>query len=320
MTHNAKWIEGIGPESTVEDAARRSLEPRLAQVMHLLPIAAYLAEHDIEHVHRLRVATRRATAALKFYKTCLPHKSHRWMKKRLRRIRRAVGDARDLDVLSDRLASEYGDAATPVVELVAAARSRAQPAIRKIAERCSHRDRLATKTAELLHGIKFTNPPGSADQSPQFSEWAIVQFSMVADAFNSVVPNRTSTTVELHEFRIRAKALRYVIELIASAFAADLRKKLYPIVEDLQEHLGAIQDHVAAIERFTLWAGESHNAALSETLRELVEAETRGLTDSTQNFHTWWSDDRAAQVRDLLIASGAVTDSLASASQTSPVE
>jgi CHAD domain-containing protein len=288
--------------------------------MHLLPVAAYLAEHDIEHVHRLRVATRRATAALKLYKTCLPHKSYRWMKRRLRGIRRAVGDARDLDVLSDRLASEYGDAATPVVELVAAARSAAQPAIRKIAERCSRHDRLATKTAKLLHGIKFTNSLGPADQSPHFREWAIVQFSMVADEFNSVVPNTTSTTVELHAFRIRAKALRYVIELIASAFGGDLRKKLYPIVEDLQERLGAIQDHVAAIERFKLWAAESQNAALSETLRELVEAETRGLTDSTRAFRAWWSADRAAQVRELLMASVAVTDSLASASQTLPAE
>ncbi len=138
MTLSAKWIEGIGPTSTVDDAARRSLEPRLAQVMHLLPMAAYLAEHDIEHVHRLRVATRRATAALELYKTCLPHNSHRWMKKRLRKIRRAVGDARDLDVLADRLAREYGDAVAPVIELVAATRTAVQPAIRRVAERCSH--------------------------------------------------------------------------------------------------------------------------------------------------------------------------------------
>ena len=36
MAPSAKWIEGIGPDSTVEDAARRSLEPRLSAVAHLL--------------------------------------------------------------------------------------------------------------------------------------------------------------------------------------------------------------------------------------------------------------------------------------------
>src|SRR2546421_3740321 len=100
MASSSKWIEGIGPETRIEEAARRSLEPRLAAVGHYLPMAAHLAEHDVEHVHRLRVATRRAVAALKLYRKLLPKKPARWMKKRLRKIRRAAGDARDLDVLA----------------------------------------------------------------------------------------------------------------------------------------------------------------------------------------------------------------------------
>ena len=62
MAASAKWVEGLAPDCTIEEAARRSLGPRLSSVVHLLPMAAHLAEHDIEHVHRLRVATRRATA------------------------------------------------------------------------------------------------------------------------------------------------------------------------------------------------------------------------------------------------------------------
>jgi CHAD domain-containing protein len=259
MSASAKWIEGIGPTSTVDDAARRSLESRLALVMHLLPMAAYLGEHDIEHVHRLRVATRRAAAALKLYKTCLPHKSHCWMKKRLRKIRRAVGDARDLDVLADRLAREYGDAVAPVIELVAATRTSVQPAIRRVAERCSHHDRLATNTAKLLHQIKFTHAHESTDQGTDFREWASTQFEKVANEFVAAMPQPSSTTVELHQFRIRAKALRYGIELVASALGEDLRKKLYPVVEDLQERLGAIQDHVAAIDRCNTCSAEPRN-------------------------------------------------------------
>jgi CHAD domain-containing protein len=316
MTLSAKWIEGIGPASTVDDAARRSLEPRLAQVMHLLPMAAYLAEHDIEHVHRLRVATRRATAALELYKTYLPHKSHRWMKKRLRKIRRAVGDARDLDVLSERLAREYGDAAAPVIDLVAATRTAVQPAIRRVAERCSHHDRLATKTARLLHQIKFTNSHEPAD----FREWASTQFAKVADEFVAAMPNASSTTVELHQFRIHGKALRYLIELVASALGGDLRKKLYPIVEDLQEHLGAIQDHVAAIDRCNSWAADSRNEALKETLPELTDAETRGLSDSVHEFRAWWNEERAMRVRELLNETATITDRPAAAPQMSPID
>src|SRR2546423_3589961 len=108
MASSGKWIDGLHADSAVEDAARRSLEVRLATVAHYLPLAAHLAEHDIEHVHRLRVATRRAAAALKLYRDRLPQKDARWGKKQLRKIRRAAGEVRDLDVLIARLRREDG--------------------------------------------------------------------------------------------------------------------------------------------------------------------------------------------------------------------
>src|SRR5262245_27990506 len=126
MAASAKWIEGIGPESAVDDAARRSLEPRLSTVAHCLPLAAHLAEHDIEHVHRLRVATRRASAALKLYRDLLPRRARRWVKKRLRKIRRAAGDARDFDVLATRLVEDYGRRVAPIVEIVLTERAAVQ--------------------------------------------------------------------------------------------------------------------------------------------------------------------------------------------------
>src|SRR3954469_4344005 len=146
MSSNAKWIEGLGPDSSVEDAARRSLEPRLTAVAQLLPMAAHLAEHDIEHVHRLRVATRRATAALKLYRDCLSQKSRRWMSKRLRKIRQAAGDARHPDVLAGRRVGEYGDRVAPVIELIAVDRAAVQPAILRVAEGCREHDRFVRKT------------------------------------------------------------------------------------------------------------------------------------------------------------------------------
>ena len=71
--------------------------------------------HDIEHVHRLRVSTRRAVAALKLYRDWLPPAKFRWVKKRLKKIRRAAGDARDLDVLAERLQRELGERAAALL-------------------------------------------------------------------------------------------------------------------------------------------------------------------------------------------------------------
>ena len=46
----------------------------------------------MEKVHQLRVATRRAIAALKLYRDWLPQDEARWLSKRLKKIRRAAGD------------------------------------------------------------------------------------------------------------------------------------------------------------------------------------------------------------------------------------
>jgi CHAD domain-containing protein len=299
MTTSSKWIEGIGPHSTVEEAARRSLGPRLAAVSHSLPMAAHLAEHDVEHVHRLRVATRRATAALKLYRDCLAPKEARWMKRRLRKIRRAAGDARDLDVLSDRLASDYGEPVAPVIELIAHDRKAVQPAIVEVSNRCRNDDKLVRKTASLLHSIDSPTRK-DAKESLHLGDWAAKQFAKVADPFAAAMPNESSTPPELHQFRIAAKALRYVIELVAPAFGPSLREELYPTIEEVQERLGRVQDHVAAIERCQTWLEKTHNAAMRETLDELIEAERRGLKDAIQAFHAWWNEERNAQVYELL--------------------
>src|SRR5206468_5052202 len=63
-----------------------------------LPLAVHDADRDVEDVHRLRVATRRAGAALKIFQPCLPDKVFRRVRKQLRALRRAAGEARDWDV------------------------------------------------------------------------------------------------------------------------------------------------------------------------------------------------------------------------------
>lgn len=305
MAAGAKWIEGFAPDCSVEEAARRSLGPRLSSVVHLLPIAAHLAEHDIEHVHRMRVASRRATAALKLYHDCVAGKPGRWMKKRLRRIRRAAGDARDLDVLADRLARDYGEPAAPVVELIAKDRAAVQPAIMQAAQRCRQDDCYVRKTAMLLNSIRYPKQEnakagGGAVEPLVFREWAVIQFAAIAEKFIAAMPDKTSGAVALHQFRIRAKGVRYAIELVFPAFECELRGELYPIVEELQERLGSVQDHVTAIARCRNWLSDVRNAALRVRLEELMEAESRGLADADQKFRKWWTAKRAERTRRLI--------------------
>src|SRR5688572_29922151 len=116
MARKGKWIEGTSADQPVSTAARRPLEVRLAVVWHYLPLAARRADEDIEHVHQLRVASRRAVAALEIFWDLLPKRRARWLRKRLKEIRRTAGEARDDDVLAARL--EHWAQRHPPVKLV----------------------------------------------------------------------------------------------------------------------------------------------------------------------------------------------------------
>ena len=188
-----------------------------------LPLAAHLAEHDVEHVHRLRVATRRAIAALKLYRDWLPRKPARWLKKRLKKIRRAAGDARDLDVLAERLAREYGERAAPVVELIAERRAHVQPAIVEVAERCRRDDRFVRKDEQAAGRSQVAEVERRVSRA-ELSRVGRQRSLPTRRTFFDALPGDTADTAALHQFRIRGKALRYTIELVVAGVRAGLAK------------------------------------------------------------------------------------------------
>ena len=98
-----KWITGLTGDMPAAEAAKKVLALRLAIVRDRLPNAALHAEDDIEHVHQLRVGTRRAGAALRIFMECLPTRLYKKTRNALREIRRSAGAARDWDVFLEML-------------------------------------------------------------------------------------------------------------------------------------------------------------------------------------------------------------------------
>ena len=70
--YQSKWISDLGAATPVADAARRVLTLRLEGVRDCLGLALREPGGDPELVHQLRVATRRASAALEIFAACLP--------------------------------------------------------------------------------------------------------------------------------------------------------------------------------------------------------------------------------------------------------
>jgi CHAD domain-containing protein len=67
-------------------------------------------EH-VEHVHDMRVATRRLRAALELFEPCFPRKRHRKALKKVKALADALGERRDADVEIELLERLAGDAA-----------------------------------------------------------------------------------------------------------------------------------------------------------------------------------------------------------------
>lgn len=307
MAVSGKWIEGLGTETTVADAARRSLETRLAVIAHSLPLAAHLAEHDIEHVHRLRVATRRAAAALKLYRDWLPEKTRRWFKKRLRQIRRAAGEARDLDVLIQRLQRESGIQVEPIICFLAEKRRAVQPDIIRLADDMRRDDRFVRKAARLFRKIPSSEVDEQTVSPERFCDWAPQQLAKFRSSFVELLPEGSEGIEALHQFRIRTKALRYAIELLAPAFDPQLRKEVYPAVEQLQEQLGNITDHIAAIRLFAEW--EAHATQTPQAGESFIDMEKAREMEDLQAFRDWWTPERADELaQSLTNQTGTVCD------------
>jgi CHAD domain-containing protein len=296
MSHSGKWIEGIAADADVAEAARIALGDRLAAVAYWLPAAAYSADQDIEHVHRLRVSTRRATAAWRLFHNWLPPKRARRVKNWLKEIRDAAGPARDLDVLAERIKCELNDHTQPVLEEIARRREKLQPAIVRVAERARKRGRLARHAGKLLSGIKSCCNKNNCDECRPFKKWARKRLSELAADFFEDVPTGDDEPAKLHQFRIRAKALRYTIEIVAQILGPELRDEHYPLVEELQERLGRINDYAAAASQMEEWAEEGVES-MRQPFREMAHQELQRLEAETREFHEWWTPEQIESLR-----------------------
>jgi CHAD domain-containing protein len=293
-----KWIDVESPEEPVSRVARRALQGRLELVWYYLPAAALEPEEDIEYVHQLRVSTRRAMAALEIFESLAPRKRRKWFAKQLKRIRKAAGDARDYDVMLQRLApiceAEQGGAGQRFLKWLAERRADAQAPIRAIHRRLVKR-RFPRRIDTLVARVRFRGGPDR--QEPSFACAARSNLRPLAEAFFAAGAADLSSVAALHQFRIQGKLLRYAMEVFAGAFGPALRKELYPIVEQLQERLGKINDHATAAARYQAWLAEIDDPGQRQLLSDLAEGEASALEAERRTFLAWWTPERAADLR-----------------------
>lgn len=190
---------------------QNQLDARLKQVQREA-VAARLAP-DEDAVHRLRVAVRRLTEALRAMR------SGRELRRRLDPVMRAAGETRDLDV-AIALCGTSGVAGAAEVA-VALRRERSRAAQRLIR-------RLIELDADELALPRLAAVP---------ADGALLLSRLSARYWASGSKTAGGGAEELHAFRLDTKHLRYTLELFLPKSAARLA-----LLRSVQEHLGDLND------------------------------------------------------------------------------
>jgi CHAD domain-containing protein len=298
---DGKWIDDLRGDVAWTSAARHVLNSRLQAVAERMPDAILRADDDIEHVHQLRVSTRRAGAAVRIFGELLPAKMHRAVKKRLKRIRQAAGEARDWDVFLEMLVQRR--------EASAKAPSAGFDFLLGYAQ--GNRALAQTHLADMEPLIDEDHPAllreivESFPEDPSlgtFRAHAVPLLTSLARELETAASRKLDDYEELHQVRILGKQLRYAMEIFASCFDHEFRDRIYPAVESMQEILGRANDSFVAARRLTEIRARmertlaSHAADFRKGIETLVKYHQRRLSDQRRRFLKWRTDWKRAEM------------------------
>jgi CHAD domain-containing protein len=263
-------------------------------VHHHLPAAVFHADDDSEHVHQLRVGTRRAGAALRLFANCLPARLYKKTRKALRTIRRSAGEARDWDVFLEMLQVRLTKAPLKqrrgldfLLGFAHGQRVLAQEHLRQA--HGEKADKFTRDIQQVIEELDAAEPSGQT-----LSDLAVPMLTQLLSELESAARADLQDYEALHQVRILGKQLRYAMEIFESCFASELRQRYYPAIVEMQEILGMANDSYAAYQRLN-----SLRSRLMRTqpkqwpqYREGIEAllafHERRLPLQRKKFVKWW--------------------------------
>jgi CHAD domain-containing protein len=219
---------------------------------------------DIEHIHRMRVASRRLRAALPLFASCFPEKKYQQWMEEIRKVTRALGEARDTDVqivfltklIKKRDARKHaddpdnalsirlpGDVETILLSGLQKKRLKLQTAVVSSLEKLE-KSSVIDEIRVFLHNQEMRAK--STRKKPSPYGIAPVAASRIARRLTKLLSYETwvhnpDAIAEHHAIRIAAKKLRYTMEVYGPLYRRGLKKPLSR-VKKIQEILGDLHD------------------------------------------------------------------------------
>ncbi|HYF27271.1 MAG TPA: CHAD domain-containing protein [Baekduia sp.] len=232
------------------DVAAGVLLGRLADIA-AANVPGTIDDLDIEFLHDLRVAVRRARSVLRELRGVLDPAARDHVRTELKWVQAATGPVRDLDVqlhdfdeLADMVPGHRRADLAPLRDLLHVRRAAAVQDLRATL-------RGRRFAAALASWRELAAAPPAAQGDPARPRAALPVEVVAADRIRAVYRRMVrdgqaidddSPDEALHDLRKRGKELRYLLELFGGLFPKDVVQPMVATLKDLQDVLGRFQD------------------------------------------------------------------------------
>jgi len=232
------------------DHLRGSIEPQLAFLRE--SSAWQQAEDPAEVIRRMRVATRRLRAFARLFAPMLGDKRARKLERRLRTITRGLGPMREWDVLLGSLRVQHATAeplARAALEHVMGwAQTERRKAVRRADAALAEVDVMGLVEALDAELDRVCGRLLRLDEQLPTTANVLLEPEL-ARAFEGMPkPRDDADMAALHDVRIRAKRLRYALELLEPTLPEDHRS-LRPLLKRVQASIGEHREAAQLTER-----------------------------------------------------------------------
>jgi CHAD domain-containing protein len=200
---------------------------------------------DTEHLHKMRVASRRLRTALRVFGKLLPEDDVKWIGKEVRWLGRKLGAVRDLDVHSLALPDwrrhfddEPNEGWNALEMWMHKHRARARRSLIEALDSSRYQKLVQRATTAFAEGPGQGEPVGKA--ASLVLGQCVEKFHQGVDRFS-----QTHAAEDAHRLRILGKRLRYTAEFLKPILDESISERISRLSE-FQDALGEVQDAVAA--------------------------------------------------------------------------
>lgn len=202
-----------------------------------------LHAHHAEPVHDLRVAIRRFNQVLVTFRSALPAREVKRIRRKLKNLLNAAGDVRDCDVLAKMLAKRDLAGAAALKKKLQEHRKAAVPVLTAALERW-----VARRSSSKWRAALTACPARDAFQR------GLRRSGRKFLAHGDAAAAEKASATELHRFRIETKKFRYALELFEPSWGAPVSQWLERL-KPVQTLLGDIHDSFMAREMAASFGG-----------------------------------------------------------------